>query len=65
MLTKEELKERLKENQITQEEFASYLDMTRVGLNKTLNHGRRVPKSFLDSLKLLIAEKRGITITIN
>lgn len=58
-----EIKEILDKNNITQEDFAKYLGMSRVGLNKNINHAK--PKqSILDSLKLFVARKRGIEFDI-
>jgi DNA-binding transcriptional regulator YiaG len=59
------IKEILKANKITQEEFAKYIGMTREGLNMKLNRECEIEKPILDSLKLLIMEKRGLKIEIN
>ena len=58
------IKQILKENKITQEEFAVYIGMTREGLNMKLNREGDVEKPIIDSLKLLVMEKRGLTIDI-
>jgi len=58
------IKQILKDNNITQDEFAEYLGVTREGLNKNLNHCEP-SKSMIDSLKLLVARKRGVTFDIN
>lgn len=58
------VKEALKKNGITQEEFAQYLGKTREGLNKTLNHGKP-SQSIIDSLKLIVSKKRGIEFNIS
>ena len=57
------IKETLKANNITQEEFASYLGMTREGFNMNLNKGKQ-KKSMEDSLKLFLAEKRGFSFKL-
>ena len=57
------IKEALKKNGITQEEFAKYLGKTREGLNKSLNHGKP-NQSLIDSLKVLVGEKRGFKFDI-
>lgn len=58
-----EFKKALKANKITQEAFASRIGMTRIGLNNKINKGN-IGTSLLDSLKMMIAEKRGLTIDI-
>ena len=58
------IKQILKENKITQEEFAVYIGMTREGLNMKLNREGEIEKPIIDSLKLLVMEKRGLTIDI-
>lgn len=59
-----QIKELLDKNKITQEDFAKYLGMSRVGLNKKINHGK--PKQYiLDSLKMYVARKRGIKFDIS
>jgi len=58
-----EIKQILKDNNITQDEFASYIEMSRVGLNKTLNNNRKT-KLLLNSLKVLLAEKQGVEFNI-
>lgn len=57
------LKEKLKANNITQEEFAKHLGMTREGFNMNLNKGKQ-KKSMEDTLKLFLAEKRGFKIEL-
>ena len=58
-----DIKQTLKDNKITQEEFAKYLGIDRVNLNINLNHGKQ-KQSIIDSLKIFIMEKRGIKIDI-
>ena len=58
-----DIKQTLKDNKITQEEFANYLGIDRVNLNINLNHGKQ-KQSIIDSLKIFIMEKRGIKIDI-
>jgi len=58
------IKEALKKNGITQEEFANYLGKTREGLNKTINHGKS-NQSIIDSLKVFVSKKRGIEFNIS
>ena len=58
-----EIKQILKDNKITQDEFASYIDMSRAGLNKTINNNRKT-KLLLNSLKVLLAEKQGVEFNI-
>lgn len=57
------IKEILKANKITQEEFADHIGMTREGLNLNLNKGNQ-KKMMIDSLKLLVSEKRGVKIDV-
>lgn len=59
-----DIKQILKDNSITQDEFADYVGLSRVGLNKNLNHGTQ-SKSLKNNLKMMIAEKRGIVIDVN
>ena len=58
------IKEILKANRITQEEFADYLGMTRGGLNLKINRDKP-SQSIINNLKFLVAEKRGIKIAVN
>jgi len=58
------IKEILKVHKITQEEFANYLGMTREGLNMKLNRDEP-SQSIINNLKFLIAEKRGVKITVD
>ena len=58
-----EIKQILKNNSITQDEFAEYLGLDRVSLNKNLNHGKQ-RKGMINNLKMLVAEKRGIKFEI-
>ena len=58
-----DIKQTLKDNKITQEEFALYLGLTRENFNIYLNHGKQ-KQSIIDSLKIFIMEKRGIKIDI-
>ena len=58
------IKQILKENKITQEEFAVYIGMTREGLNMKLNREGEIEKPIIDSLKLLVMEKRKLTIDV-
>ena len=58
------IKEILKAHKITQEEFAEYLGMTREGLNMKLNRDEP-SQSIINNLKFLIAEKRGVKITVD
>ena len=58
-----DIKQTLKDNKITQEEFANYLGIDRVNLNINLNHGKQ-KQSIIDSLKIFIMEKRGVKIDI-
>jgi len=58
-----DIKKLLKDNSITQAEFADYIDMSRIGLNKTLNNNRK-EKLLLNSIKILLAEKQGVQFDI-
>ena len=58
-----DIKKLLKDNSITQAEFADYIDMSRIGLNKTLNNKRK-EKLLLNSIKILLAEKQGVEFNI-
>jgi len=59
-----DIKEILKQHKITQQSFAEYLGMTREGLNMKLN--REEPsQSIINSLKFLVAEKRGVKIEVD
>ena len=58
-----EIKQILKDNKITQDEFAQYVGLTRVGLNKSLNHGEQ-KQGLINNLKMMVAEKRGIKLEI-
>jgi transcriptional regulator with XRE-family HTH domain len=58
-----DIKKLLKDNSITQAEFANYIDMSRIGLNKTLNNKRK-EKLLLNSIKILLAEKQGVQFDI-
>jgi transcriptional regulator with XRE-family HTH domain len=58
-----DIKQILKDNHITQEEFASYIDMSRIGLNNTLKNKRKTTL-LLNSLKVLLAEKQGVEFNI-
>jgi len=58
-----DIKKLLKDNSITQAEFANYIDMSRIGLNKTLN-SKRKEKLLLNSVKILLAEKQGVQFDI-
>jgi transcriptional regulator with XRE-family HTH domain len=58
-----DIKKLLKDNNITQSEFADYIDMSRIGLNKTLNNKRK-EKLLLNSVKILLAEKQGVQFDI-
>lgn len=58
-----DIKKLLKDNSITQAEFADYIDMSRIGLNKTLNNKRK-EKLLLNSVKILLAEKQGVEFDI-
>ncbi len=58
-----DIKKLLKDNSITQAEFADYIDMSRIGLNKTLNNKRK-EKLLLNSVKILLAEKQGVQFDI-
>ena len=59
-----DIKEILKQHKITQQYFADYLGMTREGLNMKLN--REEPsQSIINSLKFLVAEKRGVKIDVD
>jgi transcriptional regulator with XRE-family HTH domain len=58
-----DIKKLLKDNNITQSEFADYIDMSRIGLNKTLNNKRK-EKLLLNSVKILLAEKQGVQFNI-
>ena len=57
------IKETLKANGITQEEFANHLGVTREGLNLNLNKGKQ-KKSIEEALKLYLAEKRGFSFEL-
>lgn len=59
------IKQILKDNKITQEEFANYIGMTREGLNMKLNRDSKIDKPIIDSLKLMVMEKRGLKINID
>jgi transcriptional regulator with XRE-family HTH domain len=58
-----DIKQILKDNHITQEEFASYINMSRIGLNNTLKNKRKTTL-LLNSLKVLLAEKQGVEFNI-
>ena len=58
------IKQVLKENKITQEEFAKYIGMTREGLNIKLNRESEIKKPIIHSLKLMVMEKRGLKIDL-
>lgn len=58
-----DIKQILKDNHITQEEFANYINMSRIGLNNTLKNKRKTTL-LLNSLKVLLAEKQGIEFNI-
>jgi transcriptional regulator with XRE-family HTH domain len=58
-----DIKQILKDNHITQEEFANYIDMSRIGLNNTLKNKRKTTL-LLNSLKVLLAEKQGVEFNI-
>jgi len=58
-----DIKKLLRDNSITQAEFADYIDMSRIGLNKTLNNKRK-EKLLLNSVKILLAEKQGVQFDI-
>jgi transcriptional regulator with XRE-family HTH domain len=58
-----DIKKLLKDNNITHSEFADYIDMSRIGLNKTLNNKRK-EKLLLNSVKILLAEKQGVQFDI-
>ena len=58
-----DIKQTLKDNNINQEDFALYIGMTREGLNVNLNSGKQ-RQMMVDSLKIYIAEKRGVKIDI-
>lgn len=59
-----EIKQILKNNKITQDEFAQYLGLSREGLNKSLNHGKQ-KKGLVNNLKMMVAEKRGVKLDIS
>jgi transcriptional regulator with XRE-family HTH domain len=59
------VKEILKKNNSTQEDFANYLGLDRVSLNKNINHAKKTRQSMIDSLKMFIAQKRGIRFEID
>mgnify|MGYP003660086928 CR=1 FL=1 len=52
-----EIKQILKDNKITQEEFAQYVGLSRVGLNKNLNHGQQ-KEGLIKNLNQMIEEKK-------
>jgi predicted XRE-type DNA-binding protein len=58
-----EVKEVLSKNNITQQEFSDYLGITRVALNKSLNHSKQ-KRGLINNLKMFIAEKRGLKINV-
>ena len=57
------VKEVLKSNHITQSEFAEFIGLDRVSLNKNLNN-RTQKKGMINNLKMIVAEKRGLKIEI-
>ena len=59
-----DIKQTLKDNKITQEEFADHIDLSRTALNLNLNGGEQ-KKPMIDCLNLLLAEKKGVTINID
>jgi DNA-binding Xre family transcriptional regulator len=58
-----DFKEKLTSNNITQQEFADYIGIDRVSLNKNLNQGKQ-KKGMINNLKMIIAEKRGVKLDI-
>lgn len=59
-----DIKAILKQHKITQQDFANYLGLTREGLNMKINRGEP-SQSIVDSLKFIVAEKRGFKIDVN
>lgn len=58
-----DIKSILKKEGITQDEFASHLGQTRVGVNKSLK--QEPSKERIHSLKILVAQKRGVAFDID
>jgi len=58
-----DIKAILKSNDITQQEFADYMGYTRQSLSGTLKEGKE-RKSLINSLKLILLEKRGVSIDL-
>ena len=58
-----DIKEVLKTNKITQQDFADYMGYTRQSLSGTFREGKE-RKSLINNLKLATAEKNGISIDI-
>lgn len=59
------IKEILKSNDITQQEFADYMGYTRQSLSGTLRDGKE-RKSLINNLKLIILEKKlGVVIELS
>lgn len=56
------IKQILKDNGISQEEYASRIGLSRTAINLSLNGEGKQRRSDLDTLKLMIAEKRGVKI---
>jgi transcriptional regulator with XRE-family HTH domain len=58
-----DIKEVLKTNKITQQEFADFMGYSRQSLSGTLRDGKE-RKSLINNLKLILLEKRGVSIDL-
>lgn len=58
-----DIKEVLKINKITQQEFADFMGYSRQSLSGTLRDGKE-RKSLINNLKLILLEKRGVSIDL-
>jgi transcriptional regulator with XRE-family HTH domain len=58
------VKEKLIEHKITQKEFAEFIGISRIALNKSLNNSKNPKKGLINNLKMLVAEKKGQKLEI-
>ena len=58
-----DIKEVLKANKISQQEFADFMGYTRQSLHYTLTNNKE-RKSLMNNLKLILLEKRGVSIDL-
>jgi transcriptional regulator with XRE-family HTH domain len=58
-----DIKEVVKTNKITQQEFADFMGYSRQSLSGTLRDGKE-RKSLINNLKLILLEKRGVSIDL-